>query len=99
MKTDESVAGAGPKIVGRPAPQITIVRSTVARVPRPKTDPRQGAGTGIILSGTGAILSGTCAILSGTCSINEPRQDRNSTQRPVAEGKRTKETINRQRQD
>ena len=92
MKTEESIAGAGPKIVGRPAPQIAIVRLTVARVPRQKTDPRQGAWTG-------AILSGTCAILSGTCSINEPRQDRNSTQRPVAEGKRTKETINRQRQD
>ena len=82
---EESVAGAGQKKVGRPAPQIAIVRSTVARDPRQKTDPRQGAGTG--------------AILSGTCSINEPRQDRNSTQSPVAEGKRTKETINRQRQD
>ncbi len=77
--------GAGPKKSRGPAPQITIVRSTVARDPRPKTDPRQGAETS--------------AILSGTCSINQSRQDRNSTQNPVADGKRTKETIFRQRQD
>ena len=33
MKTEESVAGAGQKKVERPAPQIAIVRSTVARDP------------------------------------------------------------------
>ena len=99
MKTEESVIGAGPKKVGRPAPQITVVRSTVARVPRPKTDPRQRAGTGTILIRTGTILSGTCAILSGTCAINQQRQDRDSIQNPVAEGKPTKGAIFRQRKD
>ena len=54
MKTEESVDGAGRKIVGRPAPKIAIVRSTVARDPFEKPDRRIQSRTGAILSGTGA---------------------------------------------
>jgi len=40
MKTEESVAGAGRKIVGRPAPKIAVIRLTVARDPLAKSDLR-----------------------------------------------------------
>ncbi len=85
--------GAGPKKSGGgPAPQIAIVRLTVARDPRPKTDPRQGAETGAILSVTGSILI-------GTCSIKQPRQDRNSAWDPVAGWKVAERRKNSLRQD
>ena len=36
--------GAGPKKSGGPAPQIAIVRTSVALAPRPKLDPRHFEG-------------------------------------------------------
>ncbi len=84
--------GAGPKKSGRPAPQITIVRSTMAPDPFTKSDRRQGAGTGTILSVTGSVLI-------GTCSIKQPRQDRNSAWDPVAGWKVAERRKNSLRQD
>ena len=80
------------KKIWGPAPQITIVRSTVAPDPFTKSDWHQGAETG-------AILSVTDSILIGTCSIKLPRQDRNSAWDPVAGWKVAERRKNSLRQD